>query len=164
MKKPTSGQVRQPAYAVIRAVRPLFKHLLKAVENNLDGTGVTVPMRGMLERLSEAGPQTVPQLARALLIPRQFAQQVANELREGGWVEQVANHAHKRSWLIGLTPEGKAMLQRVLARELATIRDAAKGLAADDLEACLRVLVHLTDAFSTLSSEQRSDRIRRATR
>lgn len=164
MKKHSSGRTTQPAYAVIRAVRPLFKHVLKAVESNLDGTGFTVPMRGMLERLSEAGPQTVPQLARVLLIPRQFAQQVANELREGGWVEQVANHAHKRSWLIGLTPEGEAMLQCILARELATIRDAAKGLSTDDLEACLRVLVHLTDAFSSLSSVQKPDGMRRPTR
>jgi len=43
-------------YEITRLVRPPSRHLLKAVENNLTGTGSTVPMRGALEQLSESGP------------------------------------------------------------------------------------------------------------
>jgi DNA-binding MarR family transcriptional regulator len=63
-------------------------------------------MRGVLERLSESGPQTVPRLAQALLVSRQFAQRLVNVLHGAGLTERVANRSHKRSWLIRLTPAG----------------------------------------------------------
>jgi DNA-binding MarR family transcriptional regulator len=126
---------------------------LKSVENNLEGSGISVPMRGMMERLLHVGPQTVPQLAQALLIPRQFAQQIANELRDADLVEQAINRAHKRSWLIRLTQEGQESFERVRAQELAVIKRAAVGLSSDDIDACLRVLAHLTEAFEKVARE-----------
>lgn len=134
-------------YAVIQAVRPLFRHLVKAVGSNLEGSGISVAMRGMLERLVEAGPQTVPDLARALLIPRQFAQQIANELRDLGLTEPIINPAHRRSWLISLTPEGTAAFARIRMREQVVVKEAAEGLSAEDLATCLRVLQHLSAHF-----------------
>src|SRR5262245_10127792 len=142
-----------PVYAVIRSIRPLFRHLLKSVENNLEGSGISVPMRGMMERLFEAGPQTVPQLAQALLIPRQFAQQVANELRDAGLVEHAVNRAHKRSRLIRLRPKGQASFEHVRTREMAVIKRAARGLSVEDIEGCLRVLAHLTERFEEVAAQ-----------
>jgi hypothetical protein len=50
------GASPNTTYEIIRFVRPPFRHLLKAVENNLTGAGSRVPIRGVLEQLSESGP------------------------------------------------------------------------------------------------------------
>lgn len=50
------GASPNTTYEIIRFVRPPFRHLLKAVENDLTGTGRRVPMRGGVEQLSESGP------------------------------------------------------------------------------------------------------------
>lgn len=156
-KRISSSLRSAKVYTVILLVRPLFRHLLKSVENNLEGSGISVPMRGMMELLLDTGPQTVPQLARALLIPRQFALQIANDLRDAGLVEQVVNLAHKRSWLIRLTPEGHESFKRIRTQELATIERASVGLSLNDIEACRRVLVHLSEAFESLARQGQSD-------
>lgn len=138
-------------YLVIRQVRPLFKRLLKAVEDNLTGSGIDVPMRGVLERLIDAGPQSVPQIARALLIQRQFTQRVVNALLKMGLVERLENVAHKRSWLIGATPKGHAAFETIRRREVAVIAEVARGLDAAEVETCRRVLAHLNREFGTLA-------------
>jgi DNA-binding MarR family transcriptional regulator len=80
-------------------------------------------------------------------------QQIANELREANLVEQVVNRAHKRSWLIGLTPKGLESFERGRAQELTVIKRAAAGLSSVDIDACLRVIAHLTEAFEKVARE-----------
>jgi hypothetical protein len=43
----SGGASANTTYEIIRLLRPLLCHLLKAVENNLTGTGSAVPMRGV---------------------------------------------------------------------------------------------------------------------
>lgn len=138
-------------YLVIRQVRPLFKHLQNAVEDNLEGSGLTTPTRGLLERLIDAGPQSVPQLARALMIQRQFTQKVVNGLLESGHVERLENVAHKRSWLIGATPKGREAFDAVRRGEVAVIAGIARGLDPAEVETCRRVLVQLNKEFGAIA-------------
>lgn len=148
-------------YLVIRQVRPLFKHLQKAVEDGLAGSGVDVPMRGVLERLIDAGPQSVPQIARALLIQRQFTQRVVNALLKLGLVERLENLAHKRSWLIGATPKGLAAFEAIRRREVAVIAEVARGLDAAEVETCRKVLAHLNREFGALARHSLTLAVRR---
>jgi hypothetical protein len=74
------GPPPNTTYEIIRLVRPLLRHLLKAVGNNLTGTGQHGSDARRVERRSESGPQAVHKLAQVLLVPRQFAQQPVNEL------------------------------------------------------------------------------------
>lgn len=150
----TAGEV----YEIIRLVRPLFRHLYKAVEDALAGTGVTIPMRGVLEALETGGLQTVPQIARTLMVQRQFTQVVVNALTERGWVEPLSNRAHKRSPLLRLTPEGAATLAAVKAHEFSVIERVASDLPADDVEACRRTLTELTAYFGAVAGRRALDR------
>jgi DNA-binding MarR family transcriptional regulator len=138
-------------YDVIRHVRPLFRHLAKAVEDRLEGTGMTVGMRAVLERLGDAGPQTVPQAARALLIPRQFAQRLVNAALALDLVRLKANPAHRRSSLVALTPAGEKAIAGIKARERAVLRDVASRMSPRDIVACLRVMAQLTDEFRRIA-------------
>jgi DNA-binding MarR family transcriptional regulator len=151
----------QALYGVIRLVRPLFKTLYNAVEANLAGTGVTIPMRGLMENLNDAGPGTVPQLSRRLMLKRQVVQRMANELMEAGFGEPVANEAHARSPLIRLTDAGQRAFDALRAREHARTVPVANRLAATDVEACRRVMAALIEAYSpslTNDGEPHDDR------
>ncbi|HVI92714.1 MAG TPA: MarR family winged helix-turn-helix transcriptional regulator [Anaeromyxobacter sp.] len=146
---------RRPAedvlYAVIRHVRPLHRHLARAVEDQLEGTGITVGMRAVLERLHDDGAQAVPRIARALMLPRQVVQRLVNAALEIELVRAAPNPAHRRSALIELTPAGRRAIDRILAREAAVLRDVAARMARADVDACLRVIAQLTEEFGRIS-------------
>jgi DNA-binding MarR family transcriptional regulator len=135
-------------YGVIRLVRPLFKTLYNAVEANLAGTGVTIPMRGLMECLTGVGPCTVPQLARMLMLKRQVVQRMVNELIGAGFGEAVANEAHARSSLIRLTDAGHNAFAALRAVEEARTVPVAAALSAADVEACRRVMAAMIAAYT----------------
>ncbi|HEY8380742.1 MAG TPA: MarR family transcriptional regulator [Microvirga sp.] len=141
----------EAVYDIIRRIRPLFRHLVSAVEQNLVGTGISVSMRGVLELLAEAGPQTVPQIARALILPRQNVQVIVNALLALEAVEAHANPGHKRSPIIRLTTSGLSTFAQIKAGEMAVIMDAGSGLATSEVEACIRVLEHLKGRFGEIA-------------
>src|SRR5688572_13465052 len=90
-------------YAIIRHVRPLHRRLARTVEEHPEGTGVSVGMRAVLERVDDDGPQTVPQMARSLGLARQFIQRTVDDLLARGLLEKRENAGHKRSPFLALT-------------------------------------------------------------
>jgi DNA-binding MarR family transcriptional regulator len=114
---------------------------------------LSVPVRAVLERLSVAGPQTVPQVARWLLVPRQVAQRLADEAADLGLVEWAPNPAHRRSKLAVLTPAGRETFGRIHAAELARLRPIADDLSADDIAACVRVLARLVTEMGNFARD-----------
>jgi DNA-binding MarR family transcriptional regulator len=88
---------------------------------------------------------TVPQMARAQALSRQFVQRMVNEATARHLVETAPNPAHKRSSLIRLTDEGSAAISALAAREHALLREAGGGLAGTEVATCLRVLRRLLD-------------------
>ncbi|MET8992299.1 helix-turn-helix domain-containing protein [Nonomuraea wenchangensis] len=72
-------------YQVIRRLWPLHRSVVRAVERELDGTGITAAQHAVLDALTVAGPQTVPQLARTLRLDRQPVQRTVNEASAAGW-------------------------------------------------------------------------------
>jgi DNA-binding MarR family transcriptional regulator len=137
-------------YEGIRLVRPLHRHVYKAVESTLaeEGGGITVATRAVLERLHEAGPETVPQTARALAFPRQVIQRLVDDLIARGLAGRSPNPAHRRSPLIRLTASGAATMCRVLDREAAVLREIAAPLADADIATFRAVMAYLTDSFA----------------
>ena len=143
-------------YEVIRYVRPLHMYLGRAVADELEGRDVTMPVRAVLERLDDAGPQPVPAIGRSLWLTRQFVQRLVDEAAGHGLVEAVPNPAHKRSPLFRLTERGRAEITDIKANEAANLRRVADGLDPADVEACVRVLAHLTEQFRTSVRERGS--------
>lgn len=146
----------EPLYDVVRRIRPLYRSLVATVEHRLAGTGATVGSWGVLERLSEAGPQTVPQIARALGVGRQFIQRVVDASVTEGLVELELNPLHLRSSLVDLTPHGRSTFRHVFTEEQRVLRRAVLGLDPRDVRACIRVLDHLTRAFDDVAQRGRA--------
>ena len=116
-------------------------HRLKAVASEIHaGDGITAGERGVLRGLVELGPQTVPHMARIRPVSRQHIQSLVNPLIEKGYVELLDNPHHKRSKLVGLTDRGRALLERMHAREAETFAGLASELSEADLVTAVAVL------------------------
>jgi DNA-binding MarR family transcriptional regulator len=107
-----------PAFEeVIDETTGLF-HLLHAVASQLHGGGeLTAGRRGVLRGLDRLGPQTVPQMARARPVSRQYIQMLVYGLAADGLVELYDNPAHRRSRLVRLTAAGRDALASMYGRE-----------------------------------------------
>lgn len=130
-------------YEVLRHVRPLHQWSAKVVADALADHDVTMPMRAVLERLAD-GPQTVPQVARALWLPRQVVQRLADAAAALGYLRFTANPAHRRSRLAELTDAGRRAFAEIHDRELAGLAALADRLDRAEIAACVRVIAALT--------------------
>lgn len=127
-------------YAVLRRIRPVHELSARAVTAALAGSDITMPMRAVLEQLYDAGPLTVPAIARRLFVTRQGVQVLVDEAKRLGYTESRPNPGHRRSHLIALTERGRTAYEQLHAAELETLDRIAADLDPDDVAACVRVL------------------------
>ena len=124
----------------------LLFHRLRAAAEEVHGQGpLSGGRRGVLRSLYRLGPQTVPQMARARPVSRQHIQMLVNGLLEDGLVELAENPAHKRSHLVGLTGKGRALIEKMLAREAAVLAAVKIEIPERDLRRTAEVLRSLRE-------------------
>ena len=116
-------------------------------------TGVTSPMRQVLELLVDGVPATVPVLAKALGVSRQHVQTVVNELVDKGLVNPLDNPEHKRSKLIAATERGEAALKEIRGREAPIGNKLAAELSADDAAIAAAALTKLRERLEALTAD-----------
>lgn len=119
---------------------------------------ISGPRRTLLVALARLGPQTVASLARSRAQSRQRLQPLVDSLVDERLLVRRENPAHRRAYLVDLTPKGKAVVRHVLKREGALrakldLRISARRLA--DAAAVLRTVRH---AIETQRLETRSRR------
>jgi DNA-binding MarR family transcriptional regulator len=141
----------EAAYAVLRHVRPLHQYSARAVSRLLEGTGLTLALRAILVLVLEDGPQTVPDLGRALLVTRQGVQKVVDDGVRLGYLELRDTPAHVRSRLVAVTPRGEEVLADVHRAEAVGLEAATAGIDPEDLARCAEVLGRLTDGVRAVA-------------
>ncbi len=137
---------RTPAEAlsdVIRHMRPLNRRLTRLAQAQLQGTGLRLATRAVLEHLGEAGARTVPQIARAAGLPRQPVQRAVDDLIARGLAERAVNDAHRRSCFIVLTEAGRALFGTLEAREHDLMARMACSLDPLEIETARRIMARL---------------------
>ena len=125
------------------ALGPVYRRVARIVAHDEELSGLSVGVRNVLDQLRRGGDRTVPQLARAQELSRQFTQRMVDDALAHGQVELVENPAHRRSHLVRLTPEGGRAIDAVTAREQALLRRVGGDLTGSELTATLRVLHHM---------------------
>jgi DNA-binding MarR family transcriptional regulator len=140
------------AYQVLNEVRPLYQASAQAVAEALRGTGLTVPLRAVLELLLARGPSTVPQVAREFDVTRQSVQALVDVGVAGDLLELRDNPQHRRSRLVAPTDLGRRTFDEVHRRELANLDVVTADLDPADLAQCARVLAVLTGRLRRLHS------------
>jgi DNA-binding MarR family transcriptional regulator len=129
--------------ALTRAVRSAFnrlKALGDALHSDLE---ITAAMRAVMETLADAGPMTVPQIAKEKGVTRQHIQLLADTLTAAGLAAMKENPAHRRSSLIALTEKGRRAFAKMRAREAPIIEALAGEFDAQDLERATALLARL---------------------
>lgn len=129
--------------------RPLMQAAEASVQAGLEGTGLTVRMRAVLEILHRHGPLTVPDIAAKLDIQRQYVQLMCNETLAAGLVAPRANPRHKRSPILSLTGDGQRLIDGIIAQELAILDDLGRDLSDQDIATALQVVRAITERLKT---------------
>jgi DNA-binding MarR family transcriptional regulator len=116
-------------------------HHLRAAAERIHGQGpLTSGRRGVLRGLAGLGPQTVPQMARARPVSRQYIQSIVDGLRGDGLVALRPNPAHRSSPLVEITAKGTARLRSMEGRERELVSALARGQRRSDVEAATATL------------------------
>ncbi len=132
-------------YRLIWLSRPLMQAAEGRVEKGLDGTGLTVRMRAVLEILYAHGKATVPDIAQKLDIKRQYVQLMVNETLEEGLTIGCPNPRHKTSVLIALTDKGHRLIQDVVTREKRLVEMIGAEIDVADVATALDVVTILLE-------------------
>ncbi len=140
-------------YEIVRLIRPVHRRLARAVEAKLEGSGVTVGMRAVMEVLEEAGALSVPEIGRTLFLARQQIQLLVNALEDQGLVERKPNPAHKRSPLFALTEAGRTAFGGIRAQENDEIDEVCELFSENDLRSTQQVLCAMLDHFAEFEDD-----------
>ncbi|WP_231024283.1 MarR family winged helix-turn-helix transcriptional regulator [Sulfitobacter mediterraneus] len=125
-----------------------------AVERGLEGSGLTVRMRAVLEILADGGAATVPEIAQRLEIKRQYVQLMINDTHDAGFTEAVPNPRHQRSKLIALTETGQSLIAQVMQREKELLKRIGGDLPDEELEITLRTMQQLIARLKSATEEK----------
>ena len=151
---PLDPQTRAARLAeVYVALGPVYRRVARLVEQDEQVSGLSVGVRNVLDQLRRDGDRTVPQLARAQDLSRQYTQRMVDQAATDGLVELAPNPAHRRSRLVRLTSAGGAAITAVLERELSLLERVGGDLTAAELDGTLRVLHHMDQALIALEEE-----------
>jgi DNA-binding MarR family transcriptional regulator len=124
-------------------------HRLKAVGRSMGAVTSRGGAWGLMKSLDQQGPQTIPELARARPVSRQHIRALAQSLIRRGWIASVPNPAHRRSFLLQLTPGGRQALE-TMDRQIATpINEWLEDLEEQSIEQAIRVLNTLAEGLSS---------------
>ena len=140
----------EAAYGVLSRVRPLYQASARAVDEALRGTGVTTPLRAVLELLLTQGPLTVPQVAREFGVARQSVQVLVDAGTARGLLATSDNPHHRRSRLVAVTALGEGTFTDLHRREIANLDSVTVDLDPDELARCAHVLAVLTERVRRL--------------
>lgn len=132
-------------YAGVRLVRPLLRRITARVERDLEGTGISVGQRAILEALHETERATAPMLTDWLDMKRQFVARELAVLLEKGMVEKTANPNHARSSFYHLSPRSAELIASIRSREMRSFEEFANLFTEDDVHAFRKIMEALYD-------------------
>lgn len=135
--------------SLLYAVKQVELAVRARLDEQLRGSGITVPQWTALTVLARREGQTSAELARNAFVSAQAMGDLVAALDRGRWITRTPDPAHGRRVLIGLSDEGWSLLERLapLAAEVeASMVDGFDDAERADLRALLnRCRTNLTD-------------------
>lgn len=147
-------------YKAIRLIRPVHLNVSRTMEKLLQGAGISVAERAILELLCEK-QLTVPEAARQLSMKRQFVQRTAAGLMSKGLIEKAPNPEHRRAYFCAATAAGRDLFGAIHRRELEMLHAALGDINQTEVVVALRVMMRIDAAFEALveANEGREERL-----
>ena len=148
---------QQAALALGDEISRCHARLVSLLETLHTDVAVPASSRAVLRLLIARGSLTVPQIARERAVSRQFVQKIANGLIAQGWVAAAPNPGSRKSPLLAITDEGKALVERMYAREARLLSRAVEDTDAsiEQLDQCRRTLEALRGSMDDMLASRR---------
>jgi MarR family transcriptional regulator, 2-MHQ and catechol-resistance regulon repressor len=101
---------------------------------NLGDSGLTLTQFAVLEALYHVGPLSLSEIANKILTTGGNLTMVAGNLARDGFVERRKSQKDARVQILGLTPKGKALMDRIFPMHVAAIVEFMRALEPGELE------------------------------
>jgi DNA-binding MarR family transcriptional regulator len=123
-------------------------HRLTAVGREMGAVTARGGAWGLMRSLRENGASTIPDLARARPVSRQHIRLLSQSLLQRGWIEQVPNPTHRRSFLLQLTASGASALAAMDRRIETYMSEWLGGVSDNSVHTTLETLDILAASLS----------------
>jgi len=116
-----AGSKQSDAYQITWLIRRLFRAMSQKSNESLEGLGITVADRAVMEFLYPDKTLSVPEIADRYQVSRQHVQVTVNSLLESKLAVTRDNPRHKRSPLIMLNKKGRDLFEKIMGKDKKTI-------------------------------------------
>ena len=96
------------------------------------GPGLSPTLTAALATVDRHGPLTPSELAKRERVQRPTATRLVSRLEELGLLQRAADPLDRRSSLLSVTPEGKALLKQMRERKTAFLAHRIEGLDSEE--------------------------------
>ena len=127
-QKTVKHKTGKALHDLFREVFKLHTALFEIMDRVHEQAGLSTSQHKIMSALSNIGPGTVPDIAAALGVSRQFVQTVCNDLLSRGFLEFTDNPRHKRSKLAALTEPGRSAFRQARQKENEIIERALPNI------------------------------------
>jgi len=144
-------------YEAICHLRPAFRNIAASVEVRSARLNLNTGTRACLEILDEQGDLSVPEIAKILMVERQYIQRNVNELLSRQLVGRKPNPKHKRSTLISITASGRILIADLKHAEGQILDQLKEHLSMSEIDGTIKVLSTLSYYFKSLNESDKQE-------
>jgi DNA-binding MarR family transcriptional regulator len=149
-----------PALDVVFALRRTAQQVDNAITEWMADTAGTPARFQILGRLWASGAGGVPhkEIVNALEVTRATVSGLMTSLERDGLVKSSVHRDDRRNLVATLTPRGRAIFEKAIGTNLASLRAAFATLSADELETLMSLLHRLRQSFTAAREDPRGKR------
>ncbi|MEP4039042.1 hypothetical protein [Pseudophaeobacter sp.] len=148
MKEANEMSQAEMLYAGIQLTRPLLRNITSRLEADLEGTGIGVGERAVLEVLLAVGQATAPEITHILEVKRQFTGRLLKDLVERGLLQALPNPKHRTSSIFTLSDESRSLIECIRSTELSRLGEFCQRFSPEEIRAFYEVQRAINAEFS----------------
>lgn len=111
-----------------------FSTFNKLTADHIRSFGLTQPQFGALETLGHLGPMIIGDLCKKQLVSGGNMTVVVDNLEELGLAKRTTSREDRRVYIVGLTPKGKKLFQRIFAQHAEFVAKIGSVLSEEEQE------------------------------
>jgi DNA-binding MarR family transcriptional regulator len=149
-----------PAFTALFALRTTAQQVDNAITEWMSGTAGTPARFQILALVWASGAGGVPHkdIVNALDVTRATVSGLMAALERDSLVESVVDHDDRRNLIATLTPRGRAIFEKAVDSNLATLRAAFATLSADEQVTLTSLLQRLRQGFVAVRDDSAAKR------
>lgn len=119
----------------LKTITILFRaknYLEERIKESVEPFGLNVTEFGTLEALYHKGDLSVNEILEKVLIANSSMSYVLQQLVNKGYITKVQAESDRRSFVVSLTPKGRALIKEVYLEHVTHLRESLNVLTPDE--------------------------------